>query len=87
MKKIEMSPIELLISKAVKTATNPHNFSVIHTVSAIKNLNVSQDGPTVVKHNIIVVPVDVFHFHSFESYKRRVVLDRATLTIKQILKK
>ncbi len=81
----EDSEMEEIIRKAIKKATSPFNFVYAPTTGALKNLNVTEDGDVVIKEDVIIVPVDVFMFSCFKSYKSRVVLNRSDLSVKQII--
>ena len=74
-----------IINKAVKIAVNPVNHVLSPTLHSLMNLNVTQDGSVSIKHGLILVPIDVFMFSTFRSYKRRVIINQSDFTIKQIL--
>ena len=80
-----MNTIDALITKAIKIATSPFNHVYAPTRGALMNLNITTDGPVVIKNELIVVPIDIFRFSTFKSEKVRVVLDRDTLKIKEVL--
>jgi len=72
--------------RAIKKAISPFNFVLSPTTSALKNLNVTKDGPVVVKNGLVIVPVDVFMFSSHRSYKARVIINGNDLSVIKILK-
>jgi len=75
-----------LEQRAIKKAVSPFNFVLSPTTSALKDLNVTRDGPVVIGNGLIEVPVDVFMFSSFRSYKARVIINEGDLSLIKILK-
>ena len=78
---------DALIQKAKKVAVNPYtalNREYI-TTSHAKSLNITVSGPVVIKgdgpRRVVIVPINVFSFHSRQSYNKRVVLNAADLTV------
>ena len=76
--------IENIIKQAKQIAVKPFNvFGHTITVNRAKSLNITVDGPVVVKRDIIIVPIDIFHFNTFKSEKRNIVLYRDSLKVKE----
>lgn len=78
-----MDVIEML-ETAKQVATKASNFIPGCSRRQAMGLNITVDGPVVVKQSIIVVPVDVFRFSTFNSVKRRVILDRHSFAVLEI---
>jgi hypothetical protein len=75
------------IEKAKQLACDPyHAIGHIVTRSHAMNLNITVDGPVVVKDDSIEVPIDVFRFSCMDSYKVKVIFNRDFTTSKRIVK-
>ena len=56
------------------------------STSQAMDMNVTIDGPVCIKHNKIIIPIDVFYFSTFNHHKKRVILNRNTFQVVQLIK-
>ena len=55
------------------------------TTGYAKSLNITVNGPVVIKNGLAIVPINVFSFLSFRDHSKRVVLNSSDLSVKAVL--
>jgi len=82
-----MNQINDLMNKAKQIACKPQTVlnNPFITINHAKSLNITTNGPVVIKKDVLMIPVNVFSFISFRGYNKRVILNRNDLSVKQVI--
>lgn len=82
-----MMTIDEAHTKAKEVATKIDNFFAFAiTTRFAKSMNITVDGAISFGHDRISVPVNVFSFDTFRDFAARVIIDRNTYAVINVIK-